>query len=133
MRKNSVQTGDPALFDYGPDEAAPPLDALVFDRLGVPLSKEAANSMNEATVLASILKVIANLQQRTVDDLLQEGPATPQGSVVLDSIEVVYVISQFSQAYSKSLINLSGVDDDNWSSTQPLAALLFGAIKEAGE
>lgn len=104
--------------------------AIAYDDRGMPNTKAAARAMPAGTVRNSLVASLAKLQRRSIAQYSAASSPAADGSPTLDSIEVVWLIAEFSKPFGSPVVDVSRIPDrTKWSSAAALAALIVEGVK----
>jgi hypothetical protein len=112
-------------FDPPPSPATG-ADGAVFDLFGMPLTTNAARSMNAAGIRAAMGKALANLHPG--DSSVAESGAS---GAALDSLEVIWLLAKFDKPFGRQMIDLTKVPRTRWSTLDDVAILVRESIEGA--
>lgn len=103
---------------------------IAFDDRGMPNTIAAARSMTASAITSAITASIAKLQRRSAAQYTAASTTAGDGSPSLDSMEVVWLIAEFSKPFSGPIVDVSKIPDrTHWSSINALAALMIEGMK----
>jgi hypothetical protein len=115
------------LVESSPDDGVHP---VAFDDRGMPNTVAAGNSMTEVMVKAALIASVAKLQRRSVANFTAASTPSSDGSPSLDSMEVVWLIAEFSKPFGSAVVDVSKIPDRiRWSSAGALASLIAEGVK----
>lgn len=129
MVRNSgaVNATLPVLVESSPGDGVHP---VVYDDRGMPNTVAAARAMTSVTVRAALVASLAKLQRRSIAQYTAASTAAMDGSPSLDSMEVVWLIAEFSKPFGGVVVDVSKIPDRiRWSSADALAALVLEGLK----
>lgn len=129
MVKLSRASGTPlqVTLDFAPTEG---MQSVAFDDRGMPHTVTAARAMPAAAIKSALIASIAKLQRRTTAQYTAASVPASDGSPSFDSMEVIWLIAEFSKPFDGPVVDVSKVvDRAKWSSADALAALLLEGMK----
>lgn len=104
--------------------------AIAFDDRGMPNTVASARAMSRSAIKSALVASIAKLQRRSVAQYTAASVAAADGSPSLDSMEVVWLIAEFSKPFDGPVVDVSKIPDrTSWSSTDALAGLMTKGMK----
>jgi acyl carrier protein len=131
MVKKAAATDSALTLDIVSDVAAlgATFGAVAFDGRGMPRTEAAAKAMDSGTITTAAETAIARLSRKSLATYLAASTTAADGSPQLDSIEVIWLISEFSKPFGHPIIDVSKVDRTQWSTVGALAHLLEAAVQ----
>lgn len=122
------------LFFPSPGTVPPAPDVVDPQPSTVELDPTALQAMNRDQLGAEILQMLAVLRRQPLHELAAGAPHT-DGTLALDSMTAVWVISHVGKAFGRRLVRLSEVDNESLRSVGTVARLIhrvISAIPTAG-
>ncbi|WP_158879587.1 acyl carrier protein [Amycolatopsis anabasis] len=127
MAENMEGTSGAPLFFPSPDTAQPVPDVADLQPSAINLDPVALQAMNREELGKEILEMLACLRRRPLQEVTEGAPYT-DGTLALDSMTAVWVISTVGKAFKRRLVRLSEVDNESLRSVGGVAQLIQQAI-----
>lgn len=122
-----MDTSGAPLFFPSPGAVSPAPDVVDPQPSTIDLDPIALQSMTRDELREEILRMLACLRRQSVQEIAT-GTQHTDGTLALDSMTAVWVISRVGTAFGRHLVRLSEVEDESLRSVGTVATLIRQAI-----
>ena len=117
------------MADLRDKAASLPRESERYDVRGMPLTVSAAQAMTVEAIDRAMTAALARLKRKTVAEFRAATRRDANGSPMLDSQEVVWLIAEFSRPFERPAVDLARVTDrQSWSTIGGLADVVKGNL-----